>query len=157
MDAARAIATHVDSARKLEGFLVRLATESRLRGREINLEMVQTLLGKRTEPSASSTSLLVRPMEVIKAVCDYYSVQLKDVRGPRRNKDLVACRQLAMYILRFDLKLPLTEVGGFFGNRDHTTVMHSVDKMTLVLNDSESLRLDLSQVRKNLQSFGGKL
>lgn len=155
MDAAQAIAAHVDSARKLEGFLVRLATESRLRNKDITIEMVQALLGKRTEQPVSAP-ILVRPSEIIKTTASHYGFQSKDLKGPRRMKNLVLSRQMAMYILRFDLKLPLTEIGEMFGNRDHTTVIHSVDKMTQLLTDSDSLRLDLSEVRKSLQAIGGK-
>ena len=57
-----------------------------------------------------------------------------------------------MYIMRFDLKLPLTEIGRMFEGRDHTTVMYGVDKMTEMLTDSDSLRVDLSFVRKSLQN-----
>ena len=156
MDAAQAIAAHVDSARKLEGFLVRLATESRLRNKEITIEMVQALLGKRAE-SLNTSPLLVRPMEVLKTVAAHFDLQMKDLRGPRRNKLLVTGRQLAMYVLRFDLKLPLTEIGDLFGGRDHSTVLHGVDKITHNLTTLESLRLDLVEVRKNLTSLTGKL
>ncbi|MFC1653694.1 chromosomal replication initiator protein DnaA [Patescibacteria group bacterium] len=151
MDAARAIAAHVDSARKLEGFLVRLATESRLRGHQITIDLVQSILGKRTE-APITTPIIVRPLEVIRAISKYYDVSVKELRGPRRNKNIVLGRQLAMYIMRFDLKLALTDIGGMFGGRDHTTVMHGVDKMTKTLTDSESLRLDLTNVRKSLQN-----
>jgi chromosomal replication initiator protein len=151
MDAAQAIAAHVDSARRLEGFLVRLMTESRIKGKEITVDLVQTLLGKRTEMPLT-TPIVVRPLEVIKATSHYYNIPIKDVRGQRRNKPLVTARQLAMYIMRFDLKLPLTEIGHMFEGRDHTTVMHGVDKMTEMLTDSDSLRADLSFVRKSLQN-----
>jgi chromosomal replication initiator protein len=151
MDAAQAIAAHVDSARRLEGFLVRLMTESRIKGKEITLDLVQTLLGKRTEMPLT-TPIVVRPLEVIKATSHYYNIPIKDVRGQRRNKPLVTARQLAMYIMRFDLKLPLTEIGHMFEDRDHTTVMYGVDKMTEMLTDSDSLRADLSFVRKSLQN-----
>ena len=150
MDAAQAIAAHVDSARKLEGFLVRLMTESRIKGKEITVDLVQALLGNRAE-APITTPIIVRPLEVIRAISSYYEIPVKELRGPRRNKPIVMARQLAMYIMRFDLKLPLTEIGGTFGGRDHTTVMHGVDKMTEMLTDSDSLRIDLSHVRKSLQ------
>jgi len=60
-------------------------------------------------------------------------------------------RQLAMYLLRVDMDLPLTEIGNLFGGRDHTTVMHSVEKITNELVASESLRTDVANLRKSLQ------
>lgn len=150
MEAAQAVAANIQSTRRLEGFLVRLIQESKTKNQPMSLEMVQSLLGTRLEASQIKP-LLVRPNELLKRVADYFQVNLKDLRGPLRARPVVEPRQLAMYLLRVDMDLPLTEIGNLFGGRDHTTVMHSVEKITNELVASESLRTDVANLRKSLQ------
>ena len=130
--------------------MVRLIQESKTKNQPMSLEMVQSLLGTRLEASQIKP-LLVRPNELLKRVADYFQVNLKDLRGPLRARPVVEPRQLAMYLLRVDMDLPLTEIGNLFGGRDHTTVMHSVEKITNELVASESLRTDVANLRKSLQ------
>jgi len=55
-----------------------------------------------------------------------------------------------MYLLRTDLKTPFMEIGRFLGDRDHTTIMHGVEKITKLLSESEDLRVNLMGIRKKL-------
>lgn len=150
MEAAQAVAANIESIRKMEGFLVRLVTESKTKGLPISAEMVQALLGKKVKAAAIQPNS-VRPIEVIRAVARYFNLTPKDLRGPRRIRPIMVPRQVAMYLLRLDMGLPLTEIGGLFSGRDHTTVMHSVDKITQELSVSDSLRVDLANLRKELR------
>lgn len=149
MDAAQLIAANIESTRLLEGFLIRLHTEAQTRKEPIVPEMVKALLGQlnsfesRLHPSVSLK-------EIAEAVASYFNLKLKDLKGPRRSKTIVLPRQIAMYLVRHDLNPPLQEIGKFFGNRDHTTVMHSVEKITKELTSIEGLRMDLASIRKRL-------
>jgi len=148
-EAAQAVAANVTSTRKLEGILVRLATESKTRGIPIDVEMVQSILNSKILP-AKNLSDIIKPLEVVKTVADYFHLTLKDIRGGRRSRPIVVPRHLAMYLLRIELKLPLAEIGDLFGNRDHTTVMHAVDKIGHDLVDSDSLRSDLDNLKRRM-------
>jgi len=55
-----------------------------------------------------------------------------------------------MYLLRNDLKIPLMEVGRLLGGKDHTTIIHGVEKITKLLPESEDLRVDIAEIRKKL-------
>jgi chromosomal replication initiator protein len=152
-EGAQLIAGNIESARAIEGFLVRLMTESKLKSQPVTDELVKSLL--------NSTSTLKddalpprRPMEIIKGVATYFHLSPKDLKGPGRKQTLVTPRHIAMYILRIDYQLPLTEVGDLFSGRDHTTVIHAVDKITEQLKDSEALRLDMANIRKSLYKSG---
>lgn len=149
MENAQTIAANIESARKIEGFLTRLTTEATLREREIDDPLIQALLGK-TGISKDDAPPPLRPLEIIRGVARYYDITTKQLKGKRRKKQFVKPRHVAMYLLRVDYKLPLAEIGAIFSNRDHTTVMHAVEKITHQLKDRESLRLDLNEVRKDL-------
>lgn len=149
MDIAQLIAANIESTRLLEGFLIRLYTQAKTREEPITLEMVKALLGQ-TNGFESRPHPSVSLKEVAETVASYFNLKIKDLRGPRRVKTIVQSRQVAMYLIRHDLQSTLKEIGGFFGNRDHTTVMHSVEKITKQLPGLENLRIDIASIRKRL-------
>jgi chromosomal replication initiator protein len=149
MDTAQLIAANIESARRLEGFLTRLATESNLRKQKITESLVRALLGNVNEPTTQALPSL-RPKELIKIIASHFNVNISQLTGPRRIKQIVIPRHLAMYLLRIELQLPFEEIGSLFGGRDHTTVMHAVEKITQDLSDSESLRIETSTIRKKI-------
>ena len=153
MEMAQTIAGNIDSARQIEGFLVKLTTETALRKRTLSQEMVLSLLGKASNTSQSTSGDSpppLRPFEVIRGVADHFGINAKLLRGSGRSQKLVVPRHIAMYLLRVDYRLPLMEIGSLFSGRDHTTVMHAVEKITQQLQDMETLRLDIGEVRKHL-------
>ncbi|HAJ77832.1 MAG TPA: chromosomal replication initiator protein DnaA, partial [Clostridiales bacterium] len=68
--------------------------------------------------------------DVINAVCKYYNVDIGDLTGKKKNKEIVDPRQMAIYLITELTDLPLTSIGTYFGGRDHTTIMHARDKIT---------------------------
>lgn len=149
METAKLIAANIESARRLEGFLARLTTEANLRNQEISEELVRGLLGRVNESEVRSLPA-ARPKEVLKIVAAHFNITLAALEGPRRSKSLVTPRHLAMYILRTYHQLPLEEIGSLCGGRDHTTVIHAVEKVTKSLSASEQLRLELAHIRKEI-------
>lgn len=149
MDVAQLIAANIESTRQLEGFLVRLHTQILTRQEGVEPEMVKALLGQVNSRTASLHPA-VSLQEIAKTVAAYFNLKLKDLKGPRRQKNVVQPRQVAMYLIRHDLKTTLQEIGRFFGKRDHTTVMHSVEKVTRELKSLEALRIDIGSIRKKL-------
>jgi chromosomal replication initiator protein len=83
-------------------------------------------------------------------VCKYYRVDAKALRGKTRGKEIVGPRQVAMYLLREDLDLALTEIGRELGGRDHSTVMHGCDKVATDIEADAQLRKDVGTIRENL-------
>jgi len=114
------------NARELEGKFVHLAAAASIDGGILTKEMVQKDLGL---PAKSVKEIKVRPIKVISTVAKYFDFRNKDLLGTSRKADLVVARHIAMYILRDTLKINLTEVAELMGGRDHTTVMHAVEKM----------------------------
>lgn len=153
VDVARLIAGEIKSTRALEGFLAKILTKINARNEEITPETVEQLLGLE-EKGAVKITRYIPPGEIIEGVAKYYNIKPSAIKGKKRTKDLVQARHVAMYILRIDLETPLTEVGKVFGGRDHTTVMHAVDKLSKLRVESERLRHDMEEIKR--QVLGGK-
>jgi chromosomal replication initiator protein len=86
------------------------------------MDMARALLGnveKRTETTISIQT-------IINSVTEFYGVKTPDLQSKRRQRSIALPRQLCMYLARRNTRFSLEEIGGYFGGRDHTTVMHAV-------------------------------
>lgn len=150
MEVAQIIAQHVEGIRELQGFLVRLITEREMTHQEITPERVESLL-KISKP-ANGTARVVTPTEVITAVGNFYGVGTQQLKGERRTKSVAWPRQILMYLLRYELRLPLEEVGRLIGGRDHTTILHGTDKVKAELETNTALKQEIGEIRKHIFS-----
>lgn len=148
MDIAQLIAGNITSTRKLEGFLTRIMSETITKKEPLSAELVSAIIGKSNGIIISPR--LVKPKEVISAVANHYEVKTADLLGERRLKTIVIPRQILMYFLRTELKISLVEIGRLLGNRDHSTVIHGVNKITNILPTSENLRVDIAGIKQRL-------
>lgn len=149
MDVAQAIAANIDSPRRIEGFITLLMTQVSLNNESLNLETVSKLLGARGGDVLSFRPS-VSPQSVISAVSEYYSLGKRSLLGASRAQMVALPRQVLMYLLRTDLGLPLQEVGRLVGGRDHTTVMHAVDKISKNLSANRVLSEDILGIKRSL-------
>lgn len=144
------IAANIESARKIEGFLIRLSSEVKLKNLYLNEELVKNLLGKGNEESIIARKPNANPEVVINAVANYYSIGRRALMGQARSKMIARPRQILMYLLRIEFGLPLEEVGRIVGGRDHTTVIHAVDRITQLASDDVNIREDISGIKRSL-------
>ena len=148
MDLIHIIAGNISSARKIEGFIVRLISEAKLKNSEITEDLIQLLLGKSIEENEIKKK--ASPNEYLSAVCKYFSVGKRALLGEGRARPISNPRQVLMYLLRTELKLPLQEVGRIIGGRDHTTVMHAVEKITHLASKDVQTRQDILGIKNSL-------
>jgi chromosomal replication initiator protein len=148
MDLIQIIAGNIDSARKIEGFLIRLSSEAKVKKTEINEELIQSLLGKGLENDGPK--IRANPNEIIMAVSKYFSIGKRALLGNSRARPIARPRQVLMYLLRTQLGLPLQEVGRLVGGRDHTTVIHAVDKITHLASSNVQIRQDIRGIKNML-------
>ena len=148
MDLVQLIAGNINSARKMEGFLIRLSSEAKLKNTEITEDLIRSLLGKGIE--SNDQKIKATPGEVITAVSQYFSLGKRALLGPSRARPVSLPRQILMYLLRTQLNLPLQEVGRLVGGRDHTTVMHAVEKITRLASKDVQIRQDILGIKNNL-------
>jgi chromosomal replication initiator protein len=150
MEAAQTMANLIEGIRELEGVLTRVNTEAEITGVSISKTLVEKALKISSRPNISAR--IVTPNEVIELVSQYYGVNTSQIKGERRTKTIVVPRQILMYLLRFDLKLPLEEVGRLIGGRDHTTVMHATEKIGLQITQDEGIKNQIEILRSKILS-----
>ena len=155
MDVAQLIAGNIESTRFLEGVLKRLLAETQIHGNAITLEIAEKVIKsfKANMPEGNSRNqplTKISPNSVISAVCEVFGIKSAEIKGERRQKDLIIPRHLAMYILKTEAQLPLVSIGRIFGGRDHSTVIHATDKITAELASNAHLRGALDEVRKRM-------
>ncbi len=114
------------NGRELEGTFMRLMNAAEADKKPLSKEIVQQEMGL---PANSIKSVKIRPVKVISTVAKYFDFKNKELLGSSRKADLVVARHIAMYILRDTLGIQQTKIGEIMGGRDHTTVIHAVEKI----------------------------
>ena len=145
MDQVQMIAGNSDGARKIEGFLIKLMTQVNLKKTDITDEMVEMVIGRGVEVNTITTKK--SPSEIIEAISKYYQIGKRVLLGGSRARPIARPRQILMYILRTELGIPLEEVGRLVGDRDHTTVMHAVERITQLATTNVQIREDMSKIK----------
>lgn len=149
MDMVQLIAGNIESARKIEGFLIKLFSEVKLKKiASISEDLITNILGK--GPDTNGLEKAVPPNKFFDAVMKHYSIGKRALLGKSRAQLVARPRQILMYLLRTQLGLPLEEIGRMIGGRDHTTVMHAVDKITNLTSDNVQIRQDIKGIKSLL-------
>ncbi len=142
------IASHVEgNIRELEGIINTLIMQMELRKRELNLQEIKLLIKNNIKPKKN-----ISIEDIIKVVAHFYNIEESAMYEKNRRKEVVEARQIAMYILREDFNISFPHIGKKMGGRDHTTVMHSYEKITKELQENSSLIHDIEQIRAMLQT-----
>ena len=92
------------------------------------------------------------PEQIIETVCKYFDITKQDIIGKKKSKDVVEPRMIAIYLISEILEIPLVSIGKIFGGRDHTTIMHSRDKISDQLKTSHKIQSLVSEIKKMLTS-----
>lgn len=147
-EVANLLAEEVSSVRDLEGALMRIVTTAQLTNEPITLELAQKVLG--VSAAEKKGRKAINPKEVLDMVAEEFALKVSDLRGDRRYKEVVLPRQISMYLLRNDFSLPLMRVAEMLGGRDHTTIMHGVDKCARLLEEDPGLKERVEAIRDKL-------
>jgi chromosomal replication initiator protein len=135
--------------RELEGALTRVIAFASIHQREVDSEAAARLLSD-IIPAASRRPISIDAIQL--AVSDHYGIPLEELKGKRRDKHIVFPRQVAMYIVREETPSSLPVIGQAFGGRDHTTALHSIEKITNEMKEDERLRYEIQSIRERLYS-----
>lgn len=144
--AAQTIAANLDTPRRIKGFLARLINEVGFGSKTIADDVVVNLLSKTNGDVRPKKT--IHPHEFISAVSNHFSLGRRRLLGEGRAQQIALPRQILMYLLRIELGLPLQEVGRVVGGRDHTTVMHAVNKISTSLSTNEKIRGDILRIKQ---------
>jgi chromosomal replication initiator protein len=156
-DVLRFIAEHVrTSVRELEGCIIKLLLFASLKNREVTIELARDALsdkirqGDETLPyGLRATPSIDRVQEV---VARRWGVTPEGLRSKARTKTLTIPRQVAMYLARDMLGMQLVEIGQAFGGRDHSTVIHSVDKVERQMMRDRTFKERVEMARQELSA-----
>ena len=147
-DVSSYIAAKIDTnIREMEGAITKLQGLSLVNDSPINLSLAKKAIGQRIV-SQGVTQMSIQG--IIETITTYYDLKLADLLSKRRNKSIALPRQIGMYLARKHTRFSLEEIGGYFGGRDHTTVMHAVRTIDLKRGEDSSLDKDLLRLEESL-------
>ncbi len=135
--------------RELEGALIRVVGFALHSHEALTIDVAKQAL---EEIMQNTRRKIVTPERVIETVSQYFSIDIKELKGRSRSADIVLPRQIAMYIIREHTESSLVEVGQAFGGRDHTTVMHGYDKIQREIETNAQLRQQVNTITQILYS-----
>jgi chromosomal replication initiator protein len=147
-DVAYLIAGRVKSnIRELEGSLTRMIAFCALTGREMTVDLAQEVL----VDLWGEDEKVITIEQVQRKVCDLFGLKPSDMKAKTRTKAIAFPRQVAMYLARQLTHASLAEVGRAFGGKDHTTVLHAVDKIQALLQEDPKLRKTVDALIQGIQ------
>ena len=142
------IAAHVKSnIRELEGALTKIVALSRLKKTEINLSLAEEALKDLIYPNEKRTVTLDLIVDV---VAEHFGATSEELASNNRTRNIAYPRQISMYLCRKLTALPLTDIGKCIGNRDHSTVVHGINKIEKDLQKDLTLRNTIDVLIKKI-------
>ncbi len=131
--------------RELEGALNQLLAFCEMRNLTPDLPIATSLLGAhKTRPKHVSAK------QIIERTARHFQISLEEMLGPKRDKDIVVPRQVAMYMLRSELHLSFPKIARELGRKDHTTAIHSVEKIGKEINFDTDIRAAVTDIKERL-------
>lgn len=144
------IATNItENIRELEGALTRLAAYSSLNQTPMTLELAEAVLSDVI--TAHSRPNPYKPSEIIEITAEFFNTTTTELLGQSRKRPVANARQVAMYVMRELTELSYPEIGREFGGRDHTTVIHAVQRIQRAMQTSVETFEQVDQLFKLLR------
>jgi len=131
-----------DNIREIEGVVNIIACQTQLKNRELNINEINNILKNNTKPKKMASV-----KDVVKVVSDFYNIDEESIYNKTRRKEVVRPRQMIMYLLREDFEITFPSIGEKLGGRDHTTVIHSYEKVKADLKKDVVLAQEVAQLR----------
>ncbi len=140
------LATHIDgNIRELEGVINSIAIQTELKGRKLTLDEIKHIVKNSIKPKKH---LAIK--EIVKIIAGYYNIHPEQIYEKSRKKEIVHVRQITMYILRELFNISYPRSGKEIGGRDHTTVIHSYEKVKEMIKEDPSLGQEIEQLQSIL-------
>jgi chromosomal replication initiator protein len=116
-----------------------------LKGKELSVNDIRNIIKHTAKPKRT-----VAVKDVVKIVSDFYSIEEESIYEKTRRKEVIKPRQVIMYLLREDFNISYPSIGQKLGGRDHTTVIHSCEKIKEDLKGDQTLGDEIGQIRNLL-------
>ena len=145
-DVVEFLANHIQTnIRELEGALNQLVAFCEMRKVEPSVEYLSDLLASRIQKNRK-----LNAKQIIDKVAKHYQVSISDLLSPKRDKDIVFPRQIAMYLMRSELDLSFPRIARELGRKDHTTAIHSITKMTAEIKNNNDTKHAVQEIKEKL-------
>lgn len=145
-DVVEYLSTNIQTnIRELEGALNQLLAFCEMRGLDPTLAIVSSLLG-----ASQSRPKHISARQIVERTARHFQIPLEDIMGPKRDKDIVVPRQVAMYMLRSELHLSFPKIARELGRKDHTTAIHSIEKIEKESRLDADIRSAITQIKERL-------
>jgi chromosomal replication initiator protein len=131
--------------RELEGALNQLLAFCEMRGLSPDINIATTLLG-----SVKSRPKHISAKQIIERCAKHFQIPMEEIMGPKRDKDIVVPRQVAMYMLRSELHLSFPKIARELGRKDHTTAIHSVEKIEKEVSYDADIKAAVTEIKERL-------
>lgn len=136
-----------NNIRELEGALNKIIAYHEFHNLKPTLKVVKNILNDLTNNNQIKP---ISPKDVLETVSQFYNINIKDLIGGKRKKELVVPRQIAIYIMREELKTSYPTIGEELGGRDHTTAIHSYNKIQKEKEENERINQDIQSIKQLL-------
>ncbi len=141
------IAANIKSnIRELEGCLIKLLAHSSIYKTDINVELATKILNDFIKEKERRITL----ERIIKTVSEFYNIDVEEIKGNKRSKSVAQSRQIAIYLARKLTNLSLKEIGNNFSKRDHSTILHSFNKIENLIRKNKRIKGDISTIKSKL-------
>jgi chromosomal replication initiator protein len=142
------LASHITSnMRELEGALVSILAQSTLNKKEITLDLAKQIIDKLVKSTRREISIDY----IQKVVCDYFNMQIENLKSKTRKREIVQARQIAMYFAKSLTKSSLATIGSVIGGKDHATVLHACKTVNNLIDTDKRFRLYIDEIEKKLK------
>ena len=146
------IATNIKSnIRELEGAFNKVMASSKLEKKEVTLELAEKALKDIISPDQQK---VITPEYIISVVAEHFHLTVADLCGNKRSSKIVMPRQIAMYLCRDIIDTSLKTIGKNLGNRDHTTVMHGIEKIEKEILTNDNIKNSIDTLKKKINPQG---
>jgi len=141
------IASNIKSnIRELEGCLIKLLAHSSIYKTDINIELAKRILIDFIKEKEKRITL----DRIIKIVSEFYNIDTEEIKGDKRSQSVAQARQIAIYLARKLTNLSLKEIGNDFGKRDHSTILHSFNKIENLIRKNKRIKGEIETIKSKL-------
>jgi len=139
------IAEHiVSNIRDLSGTLLTLIALAQQSNQEINLDIAKQVVKMKIPDIELTKKIGIDSIQ--KTVADYFNLKIQDLSSKKRPENIAKARQIAMYITRNMTDYSLVQIGQYFGGKDHTTVMHAIDKIEKLIKEDDKFKAVIDEL-----------
>ena len=134
--------------RELEGALIRVLAYSLIEEKTVDLNLAKEVLKDVLKEAKS----IITPQKIKQIVANFFNITVEDLKSSKRSKNILLPRQIAIYLIRKLTDFSLPEIGNIFGKKDHTTILHSINKIETLIKSDVKIKNLIEDIEKEIKN-----